>query len=194
MEYNYRESLYDHFNCMRSFALGDEAVLLMASYPKDRPRNPFPYFSEVMTGFEYTAAVGMLYEGQTSDGLKCIRNIRDRYDGRKRSPFDEAECGHHYARAMASWAAVLALTGFQYSGVEKSMTFARNEGNHFWSNGYAWGTCSLDRSGRKMEVELAVLQGELTLSSFALRDFGDTRFKEPLTIRAGEQATFAVGR
>ena len=52
----------------------------------------------------------------------------------------------------------------------------------------------LDRSGRKMEVQLAVLHGELTLSSFALSDFGDTRFKEPLTIRTGEQATFTVGR
>ncbi len=193
-KYNYRKNLYDHFNCMRSFALGDESVLLMASYPKDRPKSPFPYFSEVMTGFEYTAAVGMLYEGQTEDGLRCIKNIRDRYDGRKRSPFDEAECGHHYARAMASWAAVLALTGFHYSGVEKSMTFAPTQGTHFWSNGYAWGTCSLDRSDRKMEVELAVLHGELTLSSFALRDFGDTRFKEPLAVRASHKATFTTGR
>ena len=50
MKYNYRDNLYGHFNCMRSFALGDEAVLLMADYPKDRPKNPFPYFSEVMTG------------------------------------------------------------------------------------------------------------------------------------------------
>ena len=45
------------------------------------------------------------------DGLRCIAAIRARYDGRKRSPFDEAECGHHYARAMASWAAVLAWPG-----------------------------------------------------------------------------------
>ena len=29
---------------------------------------------------------------------------------------EEAECGHHYARAMASWAAVLALSGFRYHG------------------------------------------------------------------------------
>ncbi len=125
MKYNYRESLYGHFNYMRSFVLGDEAALLMASYPEDRPKQPFPYFTEVMTGFEYTAAVGMLYEGLTKEGLTCIADIRDRYDGRKRSPFDEAECGHHYARAMASWAAVLALTGFHYSGVDKSMTLAR---------------------------------------------------------------------
>ena len=194
MKYNYRDGLHDHFNCMRSFALGDESVLLMASYPKDRPTYPFPYFCEVMTGFEYTAAIGMLYEGQTAEGLRCIKNIRDRYDGRKRSPFDEAECGHHYARAMASWAAVLALTGFHYSGVEKSMTLAADEGEHFWSTGYAWGTCSIERSGRKMEGKLAVLHGELTLSSFALRDFGDTRFKEPLTIKAGHEATFTISR
>ncbi len=115
----------DHFNCMRSYVLGDEAALLMASYPHERPARPFPYFTEVMTGFEYTAAVGhALRRAGRATGLECIADIRARYDGRKRSPFDEAECGHHYARAMASWAAVLALTGFHYSAVERRMTFA----------------------------------------------------------------------
>lgn len=194
MKYNYRDNLYGHFNCMRSFALGDEAVLLMADYPKDRPNNPFPYFSEVMTGFEYTAAVGMLYEGQTEPGLKCIKNVRERYDGQRRSPFDEAECGHHYARAMASWAAVLALTDFRYSGVDKSMTFAAKDGRFFWSNGYAWGTCTIRRASRSMNVELSVLHGQVTLSQFALRDFGSLSFKEPVTIPAGSQARFTVAR
>ncbi len=194
MKYNYKQSMYDHFNCMRSYALGDEAVLLMASYPKDRPENPFPYFTEVMTGFEYTAAVGMLYEGQLKNGLKCIRNIRSRYDGRKRSPFDEAECGHHYARAMASWAAVLALTGFDYSGVEKSMTFAPKDGTFFWSNGYAWGNCSLNPTEKGITIELSVLHGELTLSKFTLRDFGCHQFDGVRQIKAGETAIFNITR
>jgi non-lysosomal glucosylceramidase len=194
MKHNLRKGLYGHFNCMRSFALGDESALLMASYPKDRPSNPFPYFTEVMTGFEYTAAVGMLYEGQVDEGLQCIKNIRERYDGQKRSPFDEAECGHHYARAMASWAAVLALTGFDYSGVEKSMTFAARKGDFFWSNGYAWGSCSLKRRWNDMKVELSVLQGELVLSSFILREFGENKFDKPLRIKAGEKAVFSVRR
>ena len=192
MKYNLREGLYGHFNCMRSFAMGDESALLMASYPKDRPENPFSYFTEVMTGFEYTAAIGMLYEGQTEAGLKCIENIRDRYDGRKRSPFNEAECGHHYARAMTSWAAVLALTGFNYSGVEKSMTFADKDGTFFFSNGYAWGNCSVKRSNRAAQIELSVMQGELTLSKFALRDFGQAQFEEPLEIGTGERARFRI--
>jgi len=192
MKYNLREGMYAHFNCMRSFALGDESALLMASYPKDRPENPFSYFTEVMTGFEYTAAVGMLYEGQTNAGLECIENIRERYDGRKRSPFDEAECGHHYARAMASWAAVLALTGFNYSGVEKSMTFADKDGTFFFSNGYAWGSCSVKRSSKAARIELSVMQGELTLSKFTLGDFGQTQFRKPVTISAGQKASFRI--
>ena len=76
----------------------------MCTYDADkRPTRPFPYFSEVMTGFEYTAATGLLQVGAADEGLEIIRSIRDRYDGGKRNPFDEAECGHHYARAMASW-------------------------------------------------------------------------------------------
>jgi uncharacterized protein (DUF608 family) len=192
MKYNLRNGMYKHFNCMRSFALGDESALLMASYPKNRPENPFSYFTEVMTGFEYTAAVGMLYEGQKDNALKCISNIRDRYDGRKRSPFDEAECGHHYARAMASWAAVLAMTGFGYSGVEKSMTFAARDGSFFWSNGYAWGTCSFKKTNKNIQVELSVLHGQLPLSKFILRKFGDKQFEKTLLIKAGEKAKFSV--
>ncbi len=192
MKYNYRESLYDHFNCMRSFAMGDESALLMASYPKDRPENPFPYFSEVMTGFEYTAAVGMLQEGQIDEGLKCIANIRDRYDGLKRSPFDEAECGHHYARAMASWAAVPALSGFHYAGVDRTMTFAKEEGNYFWSNGNAWGSCTIERAGGASRVTLAVMKGQLDLIEFRLNGFGVRRFGDGLHIKEGQQARFEV--
>src|SRR5690606_176864 len=139
MKYNYRENLSDHFNCMRSFALDNESALLMASYPGSRRANPFPYFTEVMTGFEYTAAYVMLYEGHTENGMKCITNIRNRYDGQKRSPFNEAECGHHYGRAIASWSEIPSLTGFHYSGVTGELNFTGKPGKYFWSDGYAWG-------------------------------------------------------
>jgi hypothetical protein len=192
MKYNYRQDLSSHFNCMRSYALGNESALLMAAYPGERPEFPFPYFTEVMTGFEYTAAIGMLYEGQKKNGLLCIKNIRDRYDGKKRSPFDEAECGHHYARARASWAAVLALTGFHYSGVEKTMTFAAVDGQHFWSNGYAWGRCSMNKAGKNINVKLTVLNGQLHLSKFVIKDLGQKDFKEPTKIKQGKTAEFIV--
>lgn len=194
MKYNYKEDLSKHFNCFRTFAFGDESALLMASYPKHRPKQPFPYFTEVMTGFEYTAAAGMLFEGQIKNGLKCIENVRRRYDGAKRSPFDEAECGHHYARVVSSWAAVLALTGFHYSAVEKIMTFVRLGGTYFWSNGYAWGTCALDKTKKSFEIKLSVLHGELSLEQFELRDSGKKRFGKTVMIKAPEQIRFEIAR
>jgi hypothetical protein len=192
--FNHRNSLHDHFNCMRTFALDGEAGLLMASYPHGRPANPFPYFTEIMTGFEYTAAVGMIYEGLSDDGIECIRNIRARYDGQRRSPFDEAECGHHYARAMASWGAVLALSGFDYSAIDGTMVFGSKPGSYFWSNGYAYGNCILSTRGEVVRVELSVLQGDLSLSKFMLRDFGTESFAPAKTIGKGQKLAFEVSR
>ncbi len=172
MKYNFREDLSDHFNCMRTYALADESALLMASYPKSRPENPFPYFTEAMTGFEYTAAIGMIYESQVDEGLKCIQAIRDRYDGQKRNPYNEAECGHHYARALASWAAVLALTGFSYSAPDKQIKFANKLGTHFWATGRAWGTCQLTKESGSRRVALKVMQGSIRFDRFTITGFG----------------------
>ncbi len=191
-KYNYRRSFHDHFNNMRSYVLGDEAALLMATYPHGgRPKQPFPYFNEVMTGFEYTAAVHMLYEGMEKQGLEHIQDIRNRYDGRKRSPFDEAECGHHYARAMASWAAVPALTGFRYSAVTATMTFAARPGTHFWSTGDAWGTCTLTALQTGMKAELKVICGRLALQEFVIDGVGRTSFRAR-RVRAGKQVSAVV--
>ncbi len=177
--HNLRKGLEGHFCSHRSFALNDETGLLMATYPHGRrPARPFPYATEVMTGFEYTAAVGMLQEGQTKRGLQCIRAVRDRYDGRKRNPFDEAECGHHYARAMASWAAMLAVTGFQYSAVTGELAFAatRRPATFFFSTGRAWGTLAQRpaRGGRR--CELTVAEGRLALRRLRV---GKARWQAP---------------
>jgi non-lysosomal glucosylceramidase len=175
LRYNWKSDFYGHFNHMRSYVLNDESALVMASYPRgNRPARPFPYFNEVMTGFEYVAAIGLLYEDQLEAGLKCIKAIRDRYDGRKRSPFNEAECGHHYARAMASWAAILALSGFHYSGVTATITFkaTRRTSSMFWSTGYAWGTFIQTPAENSIQAELLVLGGRLKVERLVLTDFG----------------------
>ncbi len=173
LKYNYRDDLLKHPNFMRSYAMDEESALLMADYPKERPKQPFPYFTEVMTGFEHTAAVSMLYEGQEKEGLKTIQDIRDRYDGKKRNPYNEAEFGHHYARSMMAWGGVLAETGFHYSGVDKSMRFTSKPGTYFWSNGYSWGTCEV----KNKEASLTVLHGQLELESFSLDGVGTKKMK-----------------
>jgi uncharacterized protein (DUF608 family) len=192
MKYNYKSDLSDHFNCFRSYALGNEAALLMASYPKSRPVNPFPYFTEVMTGFEYTAAIGMLYEGQVDNGLRCITNIRNRYNGRKRSPFNEAECGHHYGRAMASWSAVLALSGFSYSGVTRELRFTNQPGMYFWSNGFSYGTARISGDKKRMTVVLKLISGSIELNKLTIADTGSEVFSKPRRLNAGESASITI--
>jgi uncharacterized protein (DUF608 family) len=187
-QYNKREDMFDHFNNMRSYAMGDEKAWLMASYPRGgRPEVPFPYWSEVMTGFEYTAAIGMLYEGMEEKALDMISGIRTRYNGARRNPFDEAECGHHYARAMASWAGVLAQSGFHYSGVDKSIRFTSRPGRYFWSNGTAWGEFILSKKPEGLAVEFSVLHGEVELNSFELDGNGKEVFKQARSVKEGEQ-------
>ncbi|MBR1632251.1 MAG: hypothetical protein IJ686_00645 [Bacteroidales bacterium] len=187
MKYNYVERVGAVFNNMRSYVIGDESALLMASWPHGRLEVPFPYFSEAMTGFEYCAAVGMMYEGMTEDGIKCFEFIRDRFDGLRRNPFDEPECGHHYARSMTSWAAVLALSGFHYSGVNKTMSFTAAPGRYFWSNGYAFGLCEVSDS----QVTLSVLKGSLELKALSLAGY-----KKPvasgISLLEGESKTIEI--
>ena len=97
------------FNNMRDFAFPEEPALKMAWYPADRmPKKPFPYYVENMTGFEYVVAANLAQRGRREEAEKVVRDIRSRYDGRKRNPFDEAECGHHYARALAAWSVLKA--------------------------------------------------------------------------------------
>jgi len=192
--YNHRDELYGHFNHMRSFALSDESALLMCTWPRGgRPDVPVPYANEVMTGFEYTAAIHMLYEGLTELGLRSIADIRARYDGERRNPFNEAECGHHYARAMASWAAVLALSGFRYSGVSGEMAFAARPGDHFWSTGYAWGRCAVSRDRSGFTARLDVLHGDVRLTHLRLGErVAAIPGEEADVLTAGDSVTVAV--
>ena len=191
MKYNFKTGFHNHFNHMRSYVLGDESGLLMATYPRgNRPEQPFPYFNEVMTGFEHSTAAHMLYEEMSESGLKVIESVRDRFDGYKRNPFDEAECGHHYARAMAAWSEVLAITGFLYSGVTREMTFAAREGQFFWSTGSCWGVCSISKQD-DWKICLNVLFGHLELDSFTLSSTGTVSGIQG-RIQQGESCNFEI--
>ena len=144
-QYNFCEDLKGHQNVQRVYALEDEKGVLLCTWPRGgRPRLPFVYSDEVWTGIEYQVAAHLIYEGMVQEGLSIVKAVRDRYDGYKRNPWDEVECGHHYARALASWSVLLALTGFRCDLVKGTMSFAPalNADNFqtFWCQGKAWGT------------------------------------------------------
>ena len=145
--YNYKRTMLHDDNVERTFALNDEAAVVVCSYGTGtRPRIPFPYFAEVFTGLEHAAAAMMIYAGMVDEGVEFVANVRARYDGEKRNPWDEAECGHHYARAMSSWSSVVALSGFAYDGGEAAVIavprLAHRSFKSFWATGTAWGEFS----------------------------------------------------
>lgn len=121
--WNLRRDLSAHANPQRpGYALGQEGGLLLCTWPRGgRPSLPFVYSDEVWTGIEYQVASHLMMAGMVEQGLEVVRTCRDRYDGRVRNPFDEYECGHWYARAMASYALLAGLTGVRYDAVDKTL-------------------------------------------------------------------------
>lgn len=166
-KYNF-VTLGDYANACRIYALNDEQGLLMCTWPKNNsPLVPIPYADECMNGFEYQAACHMIYEGLLEEGLQIVKAVRDRYDGAKRNPWNEFECGSNYARSMASYALLPALGGFEYDmrhghiGFHPKMN--RERFRTFWCIGSAWGQFVCGHNALRLEV----LYGELTLRSFA---------------------------
>jgi non-lysosomal glucosylceramidase len=171
LKYDLKRGFHDHFNHLRNYVFADETAVLMATYPLgDRPEEPFPYYNEVMTGFEHQLAAHLLYEGMVEEGVELVGAIRDRYDGRKRSPFNEAECGHHYARAMAAWAELLATSGFRYDAITETLTLTRQQSPMIFSFGKGWGTWRTEEAGGKIKAIIELGEGELSVQKVLVDD------------------------
>ena len=167
-KYNYKETMRDVTNMWRNFALNDEQGTVICSYPEGAqiPAIPIPYCEETMTGFEYALAGLMISEGYVTEGERMVKAIRDRYDGEKRNPWNEIECGSNYARSMASYALMPIYSGFEFDMAEKHIGFAPvfGEGKYLFSVGESWGTVEF-----KGECcILNVLGKPLTLNSISL--------------------------
>jgi uncharacterized protein (DUF608 family) len=121
--YNLKKDLSDHVNPQRpSYAYGNEGGLLLCSWPKGGKLSlPFVYSNEVWTGIEYQVASHLMLTGEVEAGLDIVRVLRKRYDGKVRNPFNEYECGHWYARAMASYGMIQGLTGIRYDRLDKTL-------------------------------------------------------------------------
>ena len=134
-KYNFKPDLSDHANPQRpTYAFGMEGGLLLCTWPHGGQLSiPFVYSDEVWTGIEYQVASHLMIEGMVEKGLDIVRACRDRYDGRIRNPFNEYECGHWYARAMASYGLIQGLTGVRYDAVDKTLYIDSRIGNNFKS-------------------------------------------------------------
>ena len=169
-QHNFVDIMREHFNPMRLFALEDESGLIMCSWPegKRRPVIPVVYASEVFTGTEYSAASLMIARGLVEEGMAVVTAVRDRFDGERRNPWNEFECGSNYARSMASYALLNAFSGFQFDLREGMLGFEPVEKEFpfvsFWSVSGAWGKVEIAED----EFRLTVLGGEIELKKLRM--------------------------
>ena len=177
-KYNWLSDLTHWTHKQRWFADGNDKGLLCCTWPRGgRPPQQILYSDEVWTGVEYQVAAHMVYEGMLEEAYCIVKGARERYDGRAktkydRNPWDEKECGGHYARAMSSWSLLLALSGFQYDGPRGQMTFAPairpEKFKSFFTTAEGWGSLSQKREGRRQKNTIALAYGKLTLRELTL--------------------------
>ncbi len=169
-ELNFKDSMREVVNPWRIFATNGESGTIMCDYPSDaaKPKNPIAYCEEVMSGFEYSFAGLLMTYGYLTEADKVISAVRARYDGQKRNPFNDVECGGNYARSMAAFALIPLSSGFCADMTKKSLSFSpRLATGHFksiWAVHTGWGCFEIDGD----RIRLLVLDGELTLNELRL--------------------------
>jgi uncharacterized protein (DUF608 family) len=164
----------------RWYAMPGEAGLLMVTFPKgngpkiDDPTGGWSamYFNECMNGFEYQAAGHMIWEGMLQEGLAITRAIHDRYHASRRNPWNEVECGDHYARSMASYGVFLAACGYESHGPRGDLAFRPRLGAEDFRAAFTtaegWGTYAQRIEEGKLSATLALRWGQLRLRTLRL--------------------------
>jgi hypothetical protein len=172
----------DRYKAGRWYAMAGEAGLLMCTFPRagwdyEQAKGKGPdwaagYFNECMNGFEYQAAGHMVWEGMVQEALAVTRAVHDRYHAARRNPWNEVECGDHYARSMASYGVFLAACGFEYHGPKGRLGFApRLSPERFkaaFTTAEGWGTFHQQRSATGMTAEISLKHGRLRLKTLVL--------------------------
>ena len=174
----------------RWYAMPGEAGLIMCTWPiggyeKSRGKvNPgfAAYLNECMNGFEYQVAGHMIWEGLLEEGLAITRAIHDRYSASKRNPWNEVECGDHYARSMASYGVFLAACGYEHHGPSGYLAFApRVSPDNFraaFTTAEGWGAIEQKRDAGGQVNTIRLVHGRLRLRRL--------RFEMPPTLKVAQ--------
>jgi uncharacterized protein (DUF608 family) len=156
----------------RWFALPGEPGLFTCTWPKSPYiKEGVLYREEVWTGIEYQVAGHMVWEGMVPEALAICRGVEDRYHPAKHNPYNEIECGDHYARAMASWGVYTALQGFEYHGPKGHMGFAPRVTPESFRAAFTaaegWGSVAQTRQDSVQQETIELRWGRLNLNTLA---------------------------
>jgi len=176
---------------VRFYALPGEAGTIMTTFPNggadtaagkvkhDWDKLTVGYFSESMTGFTYQAAAHMISEGLVDEGLTMIKAIHNRYAPEKRNPYNEIEYGNHYIRAMSSYGAFIAASGFTIHEPKGKIGFSPkinpNDFKSAFITGKGWGTFTQNIQHNKLKATLELTYGNLRLKEISLDEISSSK-------------------
>ncbi len=158
----------------RIYAFPGEAGLFICTWPhSEHPGDrAVRYRDEVWTGGDYQVATAMIQRGMMTEALAIIRGVHERYDAHKHNPWNEVECGDHYARALASWGCLLTLSGYHHDGPARLLAFNPRlnpeDFRCFYSTADGWGTFAQQREGKQQTNHLLPRHGQLALATLQL--------------------------
>ncbi|NUN97963.1 MAG: hypothetical protein HUU16_17505, partial [Candidatus Omnitrophica bacterium] len=175
LKYNWMERMGDFKQNPRVYAGPEDSGLLCCTWPKGgRPKVPILYCDEAWTGIEYQVAGHLIFEGMAERGAEIVRKARRRSNGKLRpgthpsgvgNPWNEIECGDHYARAMSSYALLLAAQGQDYEGPAGRIAFHPAIGGEchrsFFSAAEGWGSFEQVREGTAQREAVFVAWGRV---------------------------------
>ncbi|RME89479.1 MAG: hypothetical protein D6766_14680 [Verrucomicrobia bacterium] len=177
----------------RWFASPGDAGLFTCTWPLSRHPGPKStrYRNEIWTGIEYQVASNMAADGLLTEALAICRAIHDRYHPRRYNPWNEIECGDHYARALASWGVLLALAGFEYHGPRGHLGWApRITPERFrapFTAAEGWGTIEQLRENGRQTNRLELRHGRLRLRSLAFATAGSAAAARARVVVGGRE-------
>jgi len=172
--YNFRDKLASHEQKPRVFAMEDEPGLLVCTWPKGgRPDEPTLYSDEVWTGLEYEVAALLIWEGMVDEGFRLLEAVCQRYDGRRRSPWNEVECGDHYVRAMSSWSVLDAAGGYTYDASQGLIGFdpriRPEKFRGFFIASSGWGCVRQEMNGGEQRIWVECHWGSIRAARLRIR-------------------------
>lgn len=159
------------------------------------------YSDEVWTGIEYQVAAHMIQEGLLEEGLAIAKGARERYTGAPRdpiprNPWNEIECGGHYARALASWSLMTALAGWHYDGPARKLAFAPklrpDQFSAFFTSAEGWGTYRQQAAAGRQKATLELGSGSLSLRTLGLALVGATKATRVVAEVAGKKVSASL--
>lgn len=164
-KYNFKKNLREFANTFRVFALNDEAGAIICDYPEGRKKPCIPLLrcDEIMYGFSYALAGEFAAEGEIEKCIELVKATRACFDGEKRNPWNEPECGSNYIRSMASYAILPILSGFIFDIPNNKIGFnPKVNCDNFkalWSVEGAWGQVIIN----KKKITIKIFEGSIEL-------------------------------